>query len=63
MSNKYIGRQIVICNKCNSKFSTHSKNRNMCYHCKPKCKEIHWFPKQDQERALKDKKAKEGKES
>lgn len=52
MNKNYIGRQKLNCNKCGKTFSTHSTNRNMCYTCKPKCKEIHWFSKQDSERAL-----------
>jgi len=51
MKSNYVGRQIITCNKCGKPSSTHSTNRNMCYRCKPKCKEIHWFPKQDADRA------------
>jgi hypothetical protein len=34
------------CIKCQKKFSTHSTDRQDCYSCRPKCREIHYFHRQ-----------------
>jgi len=38
------GRRKLVCNKCNSEFSTHSTNRSFCYKCHDYCREKHFFP-------------------
>lgn len=42
--NKIPGRRKLKCIRCEKEFSTHSSNRDKCYKCVPKCKEIHEFP-------------------
>lgn len=37
------GRRSLECIKCQQVFSTHSSNRELCYKCKPKCRERHVF--------------------
>ena len=51
MSEHKPGRVKLKCIKegCGKEFSTHSTNREFCHECKPKCKEIHYFPKKSKE--------------
>ena len=58
------GRVKLICTKCSGSFSTHSSNRQICYKCIGKCREIHYFKgilasqaknKKEKEKALENK--------
>lgn len=50
MSSKEPQRWKRTCIKCQKEFSTHSTNRQDCYSCRPKCREIHYFYSQDKKR-------------
>jgi len=54
-SKKEAQRWERTCIKCEKKFSTHSTDRQDCYSCRPKCREIHYFhgQKKKQEQAKK----------
>lgn len=44
------GRVKLVCDLCSKEFKTHSSNRKSCHKCKPKCRERHSFPMQDEAR-------------